>query len=287
MKQFEYYRPDKIEDICLLLSQLGKEAKILAGGTDLVIQMKKGFLVPKHVVNVKKVKNLNFIKEDAAGYSLGTLSTIADIAGHPGLQKTFPIIASSARSIGSAQIRNLATLGGNLCNASPSADMAPSLLALEANVKIHGLRGSRTLPLIEFFLGPGKVDLGGDEMLVEISVPFPDENMKMIYYKLGPRKAMDCAVVSVAIAIRVDELTNECQKARISLGAVAETPLRLKEVEKLLEGKVLKEIPTTQIADAVRQVITPINDVRGSAEYRYETAANLTIRAINVIMKPS
>jgi carbon-monoxide dehydrogenase medium subunit len=287
MKQFEYYQPDKIEDVCLLISQLGNEAKILAGGTDLVVKMKKGFLVPKHVVNIKKVKNLNFIKEDATGYSLGTLSTIADIAGHLGLQKTFPIIASAARSIGSAQIRNLATLGGNLCNASPSADMAPGLLVLEANVKVHGLRGSRMLPLIEFFLGPGKVDLGGDEMLVEISVPFPDENTKMIYYKLGPRKAMDCAVVSVAIAIRVDELTGECKKARIALGAVAETPLRLKEAEKLIEGKVFKEISTTQIAETVRQGITPIDDVRGSAEYRYETAANLTIRGIDDLMKSS
>ncbi len=287
MQQFKYHQPEKIEDVCLLMSQLGKEAKILAGGTDLVVQMRKGSLAPKHVVNIKKVENLNFIREDATGYSLGTLATMADIAGHPGLQKTYSVIVNSARSIGSAQIRNLATLGGNLCNASPSADMAPGLLVLEAMVRVVGLRGSRMLPLIDFFVGPGEVDLAADEMLVEIIVPFPDENTKMIYYKLGPRKAMDCAVVSVAMAIRVNELTGKCQKAKIALGAVAETPLRLREAEKLIEGNVFKEIPMAQIAETVRQDIAPIDDVRGSANYRYETAAALTIRAINVLMKPS
>jgi len=287
MKQFQYYQPETIEDVCLLLSQFGKEANILAGGTDLIVQMKKGFLAPKHVINIKKVGGLDFIKEDAAGYTLGALATIAGIAAHPGLQQALPIVVSSARSIGSAQVRNLATLGGNLCNASPAADMSPSLLVLDANVRIVGLQGSRTLPLVDFFVGPGRVDLAEGEMLAEVIVPFPPRCTKLIYYKLGPRKAMDCAVVGVAVAISQNEFTGECEKARIALGAIAPTPLRVREAEKLIEGKTAREIRLSKIAEAVRRGIAPITDVRGSAEYRYETATTLTIRAINTLMNLS
>ncbi len=287
MKQFQYHQPETVQDVCLLLSKYEKEVNILAGGTDLIVQMKKGSLAPKHVINIKKVGGLDFIREDEKGYTLGTLATMAGLAAHPGLQQTLPIIASSAKSIGSPQIRNIATLGGNLCNASPSADMSPSLLVLEATVRVAGLQGSRTLPLADFFVEPGTVDLADGEMLVEVSVPFPAESTKMIYHKLGPRKAMDCAVVSVAVAISLHELTGECKKARIALGAVAPTPVRLKEAEKLIEGKVVKGIPLTQIAEAVRQGITPITDVRGSKEYRYQTAVTLTIRTINTLMNLS
>ncbi len=287
MKQFQYHQPETIEDVCLLLSKYEKEVNILAGGTDLIVQMTKGFLTPKHVINIKKVGSLDFIREDAQGFTLGALTTMADIVAHSGLQQKLPIIASSAKSIGSAQIRNLATLGGNLCNASPSADMSPSLLVLEATVRVVGLQGSRTLPLSDFFVGPGTVDLASGEWLVEVSIPFPAESTKMIYHKLGPRRAMDCAVVSVAVAISLHELTGECKKARIALGAVAPTPVRIIEAEKLIEGKAAKEVPLSKIAEAVRQGIAPIIDVRGSVEYRYETATNLTIRAINTLMNLS
>jgi CO/xanthine dehydrogenase FAD-binding subunit len=287
MKHFQYYEPETIEDVCLLLSKVGKEASILAGGTDLIVQMRKGFLAPEHIINIKKIRGLDFIREDAKGYRFGVLATIADIAAHSGLQQSFPIIASSAKSIGSAQIRNLATLGGNLCNASPSADMSPSLLVLEANVMVVGLQDSRMMPIADFFVGPGRVDLAKEEMLVEVIVPFPPENTKMIYYKLGPRKAMDCAVVSVAVAISLNEITGECEKARIALGAVAPTPVRVREAEKLVEGKVVEEIPLSKIAETVRQRIAPITDVRGSEEYRSETATTLTIRAINTLMNLS
>jgi carbon-monoxide dehydrogenase medium subunit len=287
MKQFQHHQPKTIQDVCLLLSKYGKKASILAGGTDLIVQMKKGSLAPEHVINIKKVGSLGSIREDAQGFTLGALATMADIASHPGLHHTLPIIAESARSIGSSQIRNIATLGGNLCNASPAADMSPSLLVLEATVKIAGLQGSRTLPLADFFTGPGAVDLTDEEMLAEVIVPFPPENTKMNYYKLGPRKAMDCAVVSVAVTLSINELTGKCKKARIALGAVAPTAVRLKEAEKLIEGKVIKEIPPPQIAEAVRQGITPITDVRGSKEYRYETAGILTIRAIHSLINSS
>ena len=287
MKYLEYFEPKTIQDVCLLLSKFGKEASILAGGTDLVIQMRKGRLSPKHLINIKKIKGLDVISEEEGGFRLGVLVTIADVATHSGLQLALPIVVSSAKSIGSLQIRNVATIGGNLCNASPAADMSPSLLVLEAEVRIAGLQGSRSIPITDFFVGPGKVDLHTDEFLVEIIIPNASKNTKMVFYKLGPRKAMDCAVVSVAVAISLNQSTKECEKARIALGAVSQTPVRAREAEKLIEGKVVDEIALSKIAEAVRQEIYPISDVRASAEYRYETATNLTIRAIKSLAKSS
>jgi CO/xanthine dehydrogenase FAD-binding subunit len=287
MKHFEYHEPKTIQDVCALLSRFGEEASILAGGTDLIVQMKRGRLTPKQVINIKKIKGLDFISENGVSYKLGALVSIADIAMHSGLQRSFPIVVNSAKSIGSAQIRNLATLGGNLCNASPSADMSPSLLVLEAKVRIVGLQESRILPIEDFFLGPGRVDLNREEILAEIVLPFAPKNTKMIYYKLGPRKAMDCAIVSVAVAIGLNDATGECEKARIALGAVAPTPVRVREAEKLVEGKVAQHIPLSKIGEIVRRQIAPISDVRGSAEYRYETAMKLTLRAIKILMNLS
>ena len=284
MNPFQYYEPETLEGACLLLSKFGKEARILAGGTDLLVQMRKGSLAPGHVINIKKIKDLDFIRQNSDGYRLGALATISEIAAHDGLEKTFPIMVSSARSIGSAQIRNLATLGGNVCNASPSADMSPGLMVLEANLKVVGPSNSRVLPIADFLVGPGRVDLGEGEMVSEVIVPFPPENTKMIYYKLGPRKAMDCAVVSVAVAISLNGVTGQCERARIALGAVAPTPIRVREAEKLVEGRGVEEISLVQIAEAVRHGIAPITDVRGSAEYRYDTAATLTVRAVQTLI---
>jgi CO/xanthine dehydrogenase FAD-binding subunit len=287
MTHLEYHEPNTIRDACSLLSEFGKEASILAGGTDLVIQMKRGRLSPKHLVNIKRIEGLDAIHEEAGGFRLGALVTIADIATHAGLRLALPMVVNSAQSIGSLQIRNVATIGGNLCNASPAADMAPSLLVLEAEVCIAGPHGSRTIPITDFFVGPGKVDLQADEFLVEIRIPNPVKNTKMVFYKLGPRKAMDCSVVSVAAAMCLNPSTGACEKARIALGAVSRTPVRVRRAERLIEGKVADKIPLTQIAEAIRQEIHPISDVRASAGYRYETAVNLAMRAVRSLLNSS
>ena len=284
MKQFQYHEPKTAEEACLLLSKFGKEARILAGGTDLVVQMKRDAIAPKHVINIKKIKGLDAIEEKGEGYGLGTLTRLSEIASHPGLKEKFPILVSSAGSIGSAQVRNLATLGGNLCNGAPSADMAPGLLTLDATVSITGPTGNRTMPLERFFLGPGSVDLREGEMLTELFVPFPPEGTKQVYLKHGPRRAMDIAVVGVAVVLSLEQQTGQCQMARIALGAVAPTPVRAKETEKLIEGKTVDEIPRKSIAEAVRQEMAPISDVRASAQYRYEIASALTVRAVNMLL---
>lgn len=280
MKHPEYHEPKTIQEVCLLLSEFGGGASILAGGTDLVIQMRRGRVSPAHLVNIKRVEGLGVIHEEEAVFRIGALTTIADVAAHPGLRLALPVVVSAAQSIGSLQVRNVATIGGNLCNASPAADMSPSLLVLESEVRIAGLHGSRTIPIADFFVGPAKVDLRAGEFLVEIIVPRAGRNTKTVFYKLGPRKAMDCSVVSVAAAISLNPSTGQCEKARIALGAVSQTPVRAREAETLIEGKVVDETVLSELAAAVRHGICPISDVRASAEYRHETAANLTVRAV-------
>jgi len=284
MKSFQYHEPDTLREACSLLSELGEEAKLLAGGTDLIVRMKRGDQTPKNVINIKKIKTLDFIQEECEGYRIGALTRLSDIVDHEGLREYMPVICSAARSIGSAQVRNIATLGGNLCNAAPSADMAPGLLVLDANVTLEGLEGERTLPLESFFLGPGSVDLKNGEVLKEISVPFPPPGTRQIYIKHGPRHAMDIAVVGIAVALTIEKETNRCNKARISLGAVAPTPLRAQKTEELIQGKQLDAIPMGLVSETVRQEATPISDVRGSAEYRTEMISTLTVRAINQLI---
>jgi carbon-monoxide dehydrogenase medium subunit len=284
MKPFQYHEPETVKDACDLLSEFGREAAILAGGTDLVVQMKKGAVVLKQVINIKKIKGLDSIDEDGNGYRLGALSRLSDISAHPGLRERLPILCNSAGSIGSAQVRNLATVGGNLCNGSPSADMAPGLLVLDAAVSIEGPAGKRSVPLEAFFLGPGSVDLEEGEMLTEVYIPFPPEGTKQLYLKHGPRRAMDIAVVGVAVALCLDDQKGRCETAKIALGAVAPTPVRARKTEKLIEGKAIHEIPMNMITEALQQEMAPISDIRASAEYRYEIASVLTVRAIKTLL---
>lgn len=283
MKQFQYHEPETIEEACALLSEMGNRAKILAGGTDLIVQMKKGAITPEHVVNIKKITTLDSIEENGEGYRLGALARLAEIADHPGLREKLPMICSSARSIGSCQVRNLATLGGNLCNGAPSADMAPGLLVLDASVTISGPSRKRSMPVEEFFLGPGAVNLEEGELLTEIFIPFPPEGTRQAYIKHGPRRAMDIAVVGVAVTLSLEKTSGRCHKVRVALGAVAPTPVRAKKTEELIVGKKINEIPLDLIAETVRREVIPISDVRASESYRLEMVSTLTVRAINML----
>jgi len=284
MKQFQFHQPQTTAEACSLLAELGASACLLAGGTDLIVKMKKGLVAPGHVIDLKKLSDLAFIRETDDGYMLGALTRLTSLVEHPGLRERIPVLGRSALTIGSSQVRNLATLGGNLCNAAPSADMVPGLLTLEATVNIMGPNGKRNTSLEAFFRGPGEVDLAAAELLTEVAVPFPAAGCRSIYLKHGPRKAMDCAVVGVAVSLVLEEGSGCCRKVRIALGAVAPTAVRLREAETLLCGKQLQEISQPELARAVQAGIEPISDVRGSEAYRYDVAAALTWRAVYFLM---
>lgn len=280
MKNFHYHEPETVEQACALLAELGEKAKIIAGGTDLVVQMNRGRKTPEHVVSIMNIAELKTIVETEGGFRIGAGTPLTEVSDHPALQKTMPMLCSAVKSIGSAQVRNLATVGGNICNAAPSADIIPGLLVLDATITIASAGSSRTLALEDFFSGPGTVKLETGEMLTEIFVPTPACETRQVYLKHGPRKAMEIAVIGVAAALSFDRASGCCNKARLALGAVAPTPVRVPGAEDLVTGKTFDQFPLELIAETAADASAPITDVRSSAHYRREMVSTLTKRAL-------
>jgi len=277
---FEFYQPATLGEASRLLRENGPGGRFLAGGTDLVIAMKEKGLLPKYIVDLKRVPGLSGIRENNDGtITIGALSTMYVIETSPVITKKYPFLAQSAAEVGSIQIRNRATIGGNMANATPSADVAPSLIALNATAKIVSTSGERTVPMEEFFRGPGQNAMNADEILTEITITRTGPQLAGEYIKFSPRDMMDLAYIGVAVAYNLAN-DKKCSGVRIVLGAVAPTPIRAKNSEALLEGKVLTEELATQVGDEAARESKPISDVRSSADYRRAMVAVMTKRAI-------
>jgi len=285
LPRFEYLAAQTVAEACSLLSQYGKAAKVIAGGTDLLVKMKERELTPKYVVSLKGITDLDYIDYDKVkGLRIGALTSNDSIAGSVIIQKRFGLLSEAAAKIGTPQIRNMGTIGGNLCNAAPSADTAPPLIALGARVKLVSPKGERTVPLEEFFTGPGETVLQIDELLTEIQVPKPMPGARGVYLKLFPRGAVDIAAVGVAVLLILGE-DGACSDAKIVLGAVAPTPIRVKKAEAIVKGKQYKNEVIEKAAETAAKEARPISDVRCSADYRREMVEVLTRRALVQIFK--
>ena len=277
---FDFYQPTTLAEASRLLRENGPGGRFLAGGTDLVIAMKEKGLLPKYIVDLKRVPGLAGIRENGDGsLSIGALTTMYAIETSPVIKKKYPFLAQSAAEVGSIQIRNRATVGGNMANATPSADVAPSLIALNATANIAGAAGERTLPMEDFFRGPGQNAMSADEILTEIRIPKTGPQLVGEYIKFSPRDMMDLAYVGVAIAYNLGD-DKKCHGVRIVLGAVAPTPIRAKNSEALLEGQVLTEEIAAKVGDEAARESKPISDVRSSADYRRAMVGVMTKRAI-------
>ena len=277
----EMYQPTTLEQASRLVKENGPGGRFLAGGTDLVIAMKEKGLVPKYIVDLKRVPGLSGIRENTDGsITLGALTTMREIETSPLILKKYPFLSQSAAEVGSIQIRNRATVGGNMANATPSADVAPSLVALNATAKIVGLSGEKTVSLEEFFRGPGQTIMGTEEILTEITIPKTGPRLVGDYIKFSPREMMDLAYVGVAVAYNLGEKDKRCTDVRIVLGAVAPTPIRARKAEAILEGQGLTEKLARAAGDEAAQESKPISDVRSSAEYRRAMVGVMTGRAI-------
>ena len=263
MKAFEHYSPDSIEELLELL-KTKPNAKLIAGGTDLLLQMKEGTAQPETVVSLKNVEELGGFTVSKSGYRLGTCLTLRRITRSNELTQNFPGLIYAAGVVASEQIRSLATLGGNICNASPSADMVPPLIALDAVVQLVSSQSQRELPLSEFFKGPGESVLKGGEILHSIFLPQPSGSM--IYSKHAPRKYMDLAVVGVAV--RLAKKNGKINEARVALGAVGPVPFRAEKTEALLAGQTLTTELMREAGEMAAGECVPIDDIRGSAWYR-------------------
>ena len=279
MRRFEYFEPGSLEEAVSLMSRSNGESNILAGGTDLLVEIREHLRWPKQVVNIKKIPNLDCLHYDEkTGLRFGANTTARSLEIAPFVIERYAGFYQAVRELGSIQVRNRATVAGNICRASPSADTLPPLIADGARITTFGPGGTRRTPLEEFFLGPGKTILAESEILTAISVPSPPPHTGKVYLKHGRRKAMELATVGVAVTLSLEG--DRCSTVRIALGAVAPTPIRAHEAEDLLVGTSLRADDMARAATAAMEASRPIDDVRATAEYRLQMVGVLTARAV-------
>ena len=279
MHRFEYCAPESLAEAISLLDRFGTSARVIAGGTDLLTALKERWERPSYVIGLGAIPGWSYIEhDDASGLRIGAGTTVREVETSPLVRTGYPAIASAAATLASIQIRNLATVAGNICRASPSADMPPSLLALNASVTLTGPAGERQLPLSQVFTGPGRTVLRPNELLTEIQVPAVRPHSGACYIKHSPRRAMDLATIGIAAALTLEN--GLCRFVGIALGAVAPTPRRAREAEAVLEGHEPVPALLEHAAQVAASESSPIGDVRGSAAYRREMVRVLTRRAL-------
>ena len=282
MQNFEYLAPESLSEALSLLSRQAGNTIVMAGGTDLLPNMKNNGLRTERIIDLKRIpglKSISYSEDD--GLRIGALTTVRDIETSKVIREKFNVLSQAAGTLGSVQIRNKATVGGNLCSAAPSADLPPALIGLSATVRIAGGNGDRTLPLEEFFTGPFETILGNDEILTEIAVPNVARFSAGAYIKFSPRRAMDLAIVGVAVALTMDPAKSTCSDIRIVLGAVAPTPMRAKKAEGVLKGNKLTDTLIEEAASLAAAEAKPISDIRASEWYRREIIKVLIHSTIN------
>jgi carbon-monoxide dehydrogenase medium subunit len=280
MRDFEYEAPASIAEAVRMLSQHNGFARPLAGGTDLIDQIRTGRHQPRVVIDVKKIPELSVLELSTTGLRLGAAVPCYRIYGDAPIAKAYAALADSARIIGGIQIQSRASVGGNLCNSGPAADSTPSLIALGAVAVIAGPKGGREVAVENFCTGPGKNVLEPGEFLVELKFPPRPPRSGSHYRRFIPRNEMDIAVVGVAAAVVLDEKREKFVSARIALGAVGPTPLYAKAAGDLLAGQIVSDNVMGRAADAARTIASPIDDMRGTREFRLHITGVLTRRVI-------
>ncbi len=275
--KFEYFRPLSLKEGCSLLYKHKAEAKILAGGTDLFVKMKKKEILPRVVISLKGIQNLDRIEwDDREGLKIGPLVTHGALISHPIVREKFDFLSEACLKIGTRQVRNMGTLVGNLCNASPSSDASAPLLVLETKLKLVHLYGERTIPLQEFFIGPFQTALDPQEIVVEVQVPKPALYTAGSYQYLHKASSVGETLVGAAVLLTMDPKDSTCLEARIGLSSVAPTPIRAKVAETTLKGKRIDAKIIREAAQVASDEIQP----RSRPWYRKEMTKVLLERAI-------
>lgn len=277
---FDYVRATALDEAVRLLKERG-EARPFMGGTDLFVRMRDGFAQPPILVDVKGLPGMRDISYNTeSGLTVGAAATMNEVAQHPDVQARYPLLAEAAKSVATYQLRNRATLGGNLCNGSPAADTAPAALVLEGHMALHGPDRPREVPVADFFLGPGKTALQQGELMVAIRFPPPRARSAGRYLKLGRNKAGDLSIVGVAVFGFADETAHGGYRFHIGLASVAPVPLRALEAEAALASSKPGEEAFAAAAQLAMEAASPIDDVRASAAYRKAMVRTLTLRGL-------
>jgi carbon-monoxide dehydrogenase medium subunit len=281
MKAFDYAAPKSVAEAVALLAEKGDRARILAGGTDLIVQLRESRREADLVVDVKHIPEANALDfEPHHGLRLGAAVPCYRLCEHPGLGRAYPGLVEAAGLVGGVQIQSRASVGGNLCNASPAADTIPALIAAEAVCIIAGPAGTRELPVEQFCTAPGRTALGRGEMLVSLRLPPPRPHTGSAYLRFIPRNEMDIAVVGAGVAVTLDDARSRCVAARVALAAVAPTPLLVPEAAAVLVGSALTDSDFDKAAERARAAARPISDMRGDAEYRRHLVGVLVKRTL-------
>ena len=267
-----------------LLSEEGIDARVLAGGTDLLGQVRLGRTRPQRIVDVKKIPELHEIQEDDEGFRVGASVCGAEIGEHAGLCAHWPGLVEATELIGSTQVQGRASLGGNLCNASPAADTVPALIAASATCSVIGAQGRREVPVEEIVTAPGQTSLKRGEMVGHFRLPIRPAHSGDAYLRLIPRTEMDIAVVGAGVALSVDE-DGRCTACRVGLGAVAPTPLLVPEAAEALLGRVVDAAALADLEAAASAAAQPIDDKRGTRAYRIRVVGVLARRAAQVALQ--
>jgi carbon-monoxide dehydrogenase medium subunit len=258
----------------------------LAGGTDLFVKMKEQKVRAKYLVDLKALKELEGIQPDGdRGLRVGALTLLSAVIESPSIRKKFDILPQAALTIGGLQTRSRATLGGNLCQASPAADMLPPLLSLAAKVKVRGPEGERVLELADFFKGPGMTFLRPGEILTEILIPQLPPSASQVYLKHSVRKALDIAILGVAVVLTVDSRDGSVKDVKLALGSAAPTPMRAKAAEDILRGEKIDDLLIQKAARQASQEAEPMTDFRASAEYKREMIQVFVRRGIKIALE--
>jgi carbon-monoxide dehydrogenase medium subunit len=285
MRDFEYLAPASVDEAVAVLERHQGRAKPLAGGTDLIDQIRLGRHQPDIVVDLKKIPELVAIVEDASGLQIGAAAPCHKVYKHAGIAARYPALVDSTHIIGGIQIQSRASMGGNLCNSGPAADSTPSLIALGCVCVIAGPKGRREVPVEQFCTGPGKNVLGTGEVLVALKFPAPGPKSSSAYDRFIPRNEMDIAVVGVGAAVTLDPTGEKIVAAKIGLGAVAATPLVATEAAKLLIGQPPTGETLDKAAAAARAIAKPIDDMRGTVEFRTHVTGVLVKRVLQTAIQ--
>jgi len=276
-----YVAPSTVEEAVRILGEAPESAKVLSGGTDLLVQLRSGRAKPGLIVDIKKIPAISGIREQDGGFVIGASTPGAVIGECEALQRAWPGVVEAANLIGSTQVQGRASLAGNLCNASPAADSVPTLIAARATCVVAGPKGKREVPVESIATGPGRTSLSRGEFIVEFHLPKPPPRSADAYLRFIPRSEMDIAVVGAAVSMTLDA-GGVCTDARIVLGAVAPTAILVPEAGAALIGRSLGETALAGIDQAARRACKPIDDKRGTIEYRTKVAGVLARRTATI-----
>lgn len=285
MNKFDYLMPVTIDEAISLYVSHGERARYIAGGTDVMVKVKEGKISPQYLISLRRVPGLDHILYKEGELRIGGLVTHRMLETSPVIRKEFPILLDAVSNIGSVQIRNVATIGGNIVNAVPSADGAIPLITLGAQVRLRGPKGERTMALEDFFIGPGMTLIEPGEVLMEFIVPRHLPRTGAAYCKHTRRAAMELPILGVAILVSLEEDRATCLEARIGLGVLAPTPMRARNAESIMKGKMLDDATLKQTGKAAAEECKARDSIRGEAWYRREMVEVLVPRMARTAME--